>query len=146
MRRSDSSVSFYTLQKETEDSPKEGKRPTEVFRAGPWYTGMGLSWGSGTYLLATVTAAEAQAVEPQLSSWPPPCPEEEIPQLGRNGWHSKEVTCTSAGCWALVLRLEIRGMGGAHAHCRGRTEFAQKWESMDVSKPPFHLSAEFPRR
>lgn len=73
MGRSDSAVSAYTLQKETEDAPKERKRPTEVFKAGPRYTGMGLSRGGGTHLLATVTAAEAQAVETQLSAWPPPC-------------------------------------------------------------------------
>lgn len=36
-----------------------------MLAAGPRYPGMGLSGDSGIHLLAAVTAAEAQAVEPQ---------------------------------------------------------------------------------
>lgn len=109
MRRSDSAVSAYILKKETEAAPRERKRPTEVFGADPGHTGMRLSGGGGTHLLATVTAAEAQAAEPQRSAWPPPCHWGGGPQLGHNWLRSREVPSATVGCRALVLRVGMRG-------------------------------------
>lgn len=53
----------------------------------------------------------------------------------------------SAGCLGAGIQGGDEGMGGAHAHCRGRAGFAgEEGERMIVSKPPFHLSAGFPGR
>lgn len=58
---------------------------------------------------ATVTAAEAQAAEPPLSAWPPPCHWGGGPQLRHDWRRSRGVSGSSASCWALTLRVGMRG-------------------------------------
>lgn len=116
-----------------------------MFGADPGYTEIGLSGGGGTHLFAVVTAAEAQASEPQPSAWPPPCHWGWDLQLGHNWRPSREVPDASVYCWALVLSGEDEGMGGAHAHCRGRAGFAEEeGESMRMWKPLFICLQDFP--